>query len=209
MLLRWHSKCQIGSTSDSSLLTFSIVEGVWACIPVEKDKKYICFFFSHPQNRSKQKPAHLSSVRTSVCTSDLIPLLLTCINIKLHWSAIQQGVFKTEIWTNKTHFHNDNFNLHIRWQIQFRLERSHHGNQQMNSGQKVFVVDDWQANSREQNTHTHKIKKQQLALIWQNSPPPSVAAKKGQKTLNLINKQTPSWNLITTENFKLFSLRFW
>ncbi|GAA6223932.1 gamma-parvin [Lates japonicus] len=34
-----------------------------------------------------------------------------------------------------------NFDLHIRRQIQFRLETSHHGNQQMNSGQKVFVVD--------------------------------------------------------------------
>lgn len=41
-----------------------------------------------------------------------------------------------------THFHDDNFNLHIQWQIHFGLEASHHGNQQMNSSQKVFVVDD-------------------------------------------------------------------
>jgi len=84
------------------------------------------------------------------------------IKVNQNWAAIPQGVFKTDLVQRKrakaqaeTHFHNYNFNLHIR-QIQFRLETSHHGNQQMNCGQKVFAVDDWQANTREQNTHTHK-----------------------------------------------------
>lgn len=42
----------------------------------------------------------------------------------------------------RTHFHDYNVHLYIRWQIQFGLKTFHHGNQQMNSGQKVFVVDD-------------------------------------------------------------------
>jgi len=69
-----------------------------------------------------------------------------------------------QIWSGEgatawaaTHFNNYNFNLHIWWQIQFGLERFHHGNQQMNSGQKVFVVDDWRENNREQNAHKKKI----------------------------------------------------
>lgn len=142
-------------------------------------------FFSHLQNYTGQKSAHLSSVRTSICTSDLIPLLLTWTKIKVNhnWAAIPQGVFKTDLVHKKraearaeTHFHNYNFNLHVWWQIQFRLETSRHGNQEMNSGQKVFVVDDWQANSRGQNTHiktndlrTHHLpvwKQREAKRIW-------------------------------------------
>lgn len=47
------------------------------------------------------------------------------------------------------HLHNNDLNLHVRRQIQFGLETFHHGNQQMNGGQEVFVVDDWQAVSRQ------------------------------------------------------------
>lgn len=49
----------------------------------------------------------------------------------------------------EAHLHNHDFNLHVRRQIQFGLESFHHGNQQMNGGQEVFVVDDWQAGSRQ------------------------------------------------------------
>lgn len=42
-----------------------------------------------------------------------------------------------------THFHHYNFHLHIHWQIHFRLETPHHGNQQVKSRQQVFAVDNW------------------------------------------------------------------
>lgn len=47
------------------------------------------------------------------------------------------------------HLHNNDLNLHVGRQIQFGLETFHHGNQQMNGGQEVFVVDDWQAGSKQ------------------------------------------------------------
>lgn len=40
------------------------------------------------------------------------------------------------------HLYNNDLNLHVCRQIQLGLETFHHGNQQMNGGQEVFVVDD-------------------------------------------------------------------
>lgn len=81
------------------------------------------------------------------------------IKVNHYWGAVPRGAFKTGFGAEEeeeeeaeTHFYNCNFNLHIRWQIQFRLKASRHGNQQMNGGQKVFVVDDWQASSVENKT---------------------------------------------------------
>lgn len=160
ILFRGHSRCQIGSTSDHTLLTFSIAEGLWACISAEKAKTNmkwtLSFLLTH---RTTQDRNLLTFLLLGPLSVGLIWFHFCWPGWKLKLETILQGAFKT-LWSRKgakvraeTHFHNYNFNLHIRRQFEFRLEMSHHGNQQMNSGQKVFVVDDWQANSREQNRH--------------------------------------------------------
>lgn len=68
-----------------------------------------------------------------------------------------------------THFQHHDFHLHIGWQIHFRLETPHHGNQQVNSRQQVFVVDDWRTGGAATETLGKKKKKQHV-LTWQKSP---------------------------------------
>ena len=54
----------------------------------------------------------------------------------------RSGAGKSVKARGETHLCNRNIDLHIWWQLQIRLETSHHGNQQMNGGQGAFVVDD-------------------------------------------------------------------
>lgn len=148
-----HSKCHLNSTVT---LLYSLSVLLMESVPVLllKNKKVNSegFFHNHMITQDRNLP-----------TCPLLgppPVHLTLFHFcwpgwKLKWTKTEQQFNKVcSRWLSakarpETHFHNYNFNLDIRWQIHFRLETSHHGNQQMNSGQRVFVVNDWQI------THTH------------------------------------------------------
>lgn len=134
------------SNEETSLLTLSAAERVGAGEPVQRVKTrrelpHIC------RRDTPQHSAHRSSVRTSTSVQDLIPLQLTWRREKTGSTSLAGSGRQVKV--EKAHLHNHHFNLHVRRQLQLGLESFHHGNQQMNGGQEVFVVDDWQASSRQ------------------------------------------------------------
>ena len=89
MLFRWHSRCQVSSTSNISTSSTHVqyCSGSLSLRLCLKKEKYYIYMrwtlsFPHITKTITQTSAHLSPVRTSVSISDLIPLLPTWLKIK-------------------------------------------------------------------------------------------------------------------------------
>lgn len=158
-------------------------------------------FFSHPQNRYGQKSAHLASVRISVCTSDLIPLLLTWMEIKVNqnWAATPQDVLRADFGAESV------LKLEMKLTSTTTTSTFTFGGKS-SSGWKhlTMATSRWIVARRSLLWMTGRRaaeNKTQTKQIWQNSPPPSTEAKKAQKDLNLRNRWIPSCFVIDTLMF--------
>lgn len=149
----WQSAHQMVETS---LLTLTAVDRIRGGVSVQKSQNATWASSHLPRGNTEKHSAHRSSVMTSISMRDLIPLPPTCrrrgngIDFKRTRGCLDRRP-KVQKIPPGAHLHNHDFNLKVRRQIQFGLESFRHGNQQMNGGQEVFVVDDWQAGSRQYN----------------------------------------------------------
>ena len=66
----------------------------------------------------------------------------------------------------QTHLHQNHLHFHVGRQNQIGLEAPHHGNQQMNSGQEVFVVDDWCFYKKQQQQQQQQDSSVRNPYVW-------------------------------------------